>query len=90
MRMDSDPKKVITGIIHLQGNNQYISGSFTPSEIQHFGMEANGERIVTKSSYQCGWNFYGEMKTQEKIIGKAVPINCNESNLFDFTVTKKK
>lgn len=90
MKMDSNPNKAITGIIHLQGNGQYISGSFNPSVIHHFGMEANGEKMVAKSSYECGWSFYGEMKTPEKIVGKAVPLNCNESNLFDFTVTRKK
>lgn len=90
MKMDTNPTKVITGTIHLQGTDQFISGSFTPSEIKNFGMEANNNVTAPKSSYECGWSFYGEMKSSVKIIGKAVPINCNESNLVDFSLTKKK
>lgn len=90
LKMNSNPNKVITGTIQLQGNEQFISGGFTPSEIKNIGIEANAEMMPPKSSYECGWSFYGEMKSPESIIGKAVPLNCNESNLFDFKVTKKK
>ena len=48
--------------------------------------------MLPKNSYECGWNLYGEFKDKNGnlIIGKAVPLNCTESNLIDFTLNRKK
>jgi hypothetical protein len=91
VKMNKNDSKIITGVIRINGNENFISGNFSPSEIKNnlWNNEKTKESIP-KDSYECGWNFFGELKKEGIIIGKAVPTNCSESNLIEFTLNRKK
>ena len=65
-----------------------------PSEINYINPREGEEVNMQNSfdSYSCRWEIYGELtdKNGNTIIGKAVPVNCVESNLIEFEVTKDK
>jgi hypothetical protein len=86
--------EVTTGTIKIGGNGEFINGSFMPSEINYINPREGEEGNIQNSfdSYSCRWEIYGELtdKNGNTIIGKAVPVNCVESNLIEFEVTKNK
>ena len=91
MRKDND--NIITGVLRIVGNGKFITGNFSPSQIKNtFWNPESKSIIIPENSYQCGWNFYGEIKDDKGklITGKAVPTNCSESNLIEFTLNRKE
>jgi hypothetical protein len=91
VKMKINDSKIITGVIRISGNEVFISGNFSPSEIKNNLWNTEKTKEMTpKDSYECGWSFYGEFKNGKSIIGKAVPTNCSESNLIEFTLNRKK
>ena len=86
--------EVTTGTITIGGNGEFISGHFMPSEIKYNNPREGEGGIIQNSydSYSCRWEIFGEItdKKGNTIIGKAVPTNCIESNLIEFTINKKK
>ncbi|MFA5418927.1 MAG: hypothetical protein WC341_10765 [Bacteroidales bacterium] len=89
-----DSTTLVTGTIMIRKANQmYFSGNFTPSELRSdFNpLSSTLPAVLAVDSYQCRWALYGTMSTDNglTIMGKAVPINCPESNVIDFKLTKK-
>ena len=86
--------EVTTGTIKIGGNGEFINGSFMPSEIKFINPREVEDGIIknTYDSYSCRWEIFGELtdKKGNSIIGKAVPVNCVESNLIEFELTKDK
>lgn len=93
-RIINGKNEVTTGTITITGNGEFISGHFMPSEINYGNQREIEDGILDKSydSYFCRWEIFGEMmdKKGNSIVGRAVPVNCIESNLIEFTITKKK
>lgn len=87
--------ELTTGKITIEGNGEFINGHFTPSKI-FYGSNAREieDGVLDKSidSYSCRWEIFGEMmdKKGNSIVGRAVPVNCVESNLIEFTLNKNK
>jgi PBP1b-binding outer membrane lipoprotein LpoB len=91
--MTKSDTKIITGVLSINGNGKFLTGNFSPSEIKNTLWSSQNKNAVTpENSYQCGWSFYGEIKDEKGklIVGKAVPTNCSESNLIEFTLNKKE
>jgi hypothetical protein len=86
-------KEITTGTISIKGNSEFISGHFMPSKIVYGNPREieNENLIVSYDSYTCRWEIFGEMmdKKGNTITGKAVPVNCIESNLIEFSLNKK-
>ena len=84
---------ITTGTITISGNNEFIDGHFMPSEI-HYGKQReveNEDLDLSFDSYSCRWELFGKLedKNNLSITGKAVPVNCVESNLIEFFIIKK-
>ena len=93
LQKNGDGEKLITGVINVMGDGNIINGNFAPSVINQTTLYNDKKKNVeTVDSYQCVWNFYGKIKgeTGNLIIGKAVPMNCSESNLMEFTLERNK
>ena len=85
-------ESVITGIVNINGDEKGFSGSLIPSVVKYQTIQKENEVNTTPfDSYSCGWSFYGKIKNEGKIIiiGKAVPMNCSESNIMEFSLEKK-
>ena len=85
--------KLVTGVAQVTGNGKFLNGNFTPSIIKNSVLRSEKvKNLDSISSYQCGWRFYGEIKdeTGNMISGKAVPMNCSESNLMEFILKRNK
>lgn len=93
-RIVNGENEVTTGTIKISGNENFINGHFMPSEIKYNNPREDENGIMNKSydSYSCRWEIFGEMSdiNGDTIIGKAVPLNCVESNLIEFTLIKDK
>jgi len=93
-RIVNGKSEVTTGTINIEGNGEFISGNFMPSEIKYINPREGEDGIMqnTYDSYSCRWEIFGQItdKKGNTIIGKAVPANCIESNLIEFTLNKKK
>jgi len=91
-RIVNGENEVTTGTIKIDGNDDFISGHFMPSEIKYSNPREGEDGIINKpyDSYSCRWEIFGEMsdKKGNTIIGRAVPVNCVESNLIEFTLIK--
>jgi hypothetical protein len=85
-------ENLITGIVNINGNENGFNGSLIPSVIKYKTMPTENEKnMIPFDSYSCGWSLYGKIKNEGKIIiiGKAVPMNCSESNMMKFILEKK-
>ena len=93
-RIVNGKSEVTTGTINIEGNGEFISGNFMPSEIKYINTREDEDGIMQNlyDSYSCRWEIFGELKDKKgnTIIGKAVPTNCIESNLIEFEITKDK
>ncbi|RLD25293.1 MAG: hypothetical protein DRI54_05195 [Bacteroidetes bacterium] len=93
-RIVNGKSEVTTGTINIEGNGEFISGNFMPSEIKYIAPREDEDGIMqnTYDSYSCRWEIFGQItdKKGNTIIGKAVPANCVESNLIEFRINKKK
>lgn len=92
-KIQGDSTSIHTGTITIRGEGKYISGNFMPSEFRNDFNPVSSylEVQAPGGSYQCRWSIFGEINTDTglSILGKAVPVNSTESNLIEFTVTKK-
>ena len=85
-------ENLITGIVNINGDENGFNGNLIPSVVKHQTVpKENEENMARYDSYSCGWSLYGKIKNEGKIIiiGKAVPMNCSESNIMEFTLEKK-
>ncbi|MGJ8745140.1 hypothetical protein [Polaribacter sp.] len=83
---------LITGIVNINGDENGFNGSLIPSVVKYQTIQKENEENTTPfDSYSCGWSLFGKIKNKGKItiIGKAVPMNCSESNIMEFTLEKK-
>ena len=87
IKMNNSDERIITGSINVMGDGNIINGNFTPSVFDYPDLN-----LKSGDSYHCRWTFYGKIKSESDhiIIGKAVPDNCSESNLIEFTLVRKK
>ena len=93
LKKKNTEENLITGTVNVMGDGKIINGNFIPSVIDHTVLYPDkGKNLVSIDSYQCSWNFYGEIKDESGnlITGKAVPMNCSESNLMEFTLERNK
>lgn len=93
LKKNGDSEKLVTGVINVMGNGKIINGNFTPSVINQTTLYYdNKKKLEITDSYQCTWSFYGEIlgESGNLIIGKAVPMNCSESNLMEFNLEREK
>ncbi len=93
LQKNNSEDKLITGTVNVMGDGKTINGNFIPSVIDHTVLNPDkNKNIAIVDSYQCSWNFYGEIKDESGnlIIGKAVPMGCSESNLMEFILEREK
>ena len=93
IQKNNSKEKLITGTINVMGDGKTINGNFIPSVVDHSVLYPDtNKNLVPVDSYQCSWNFYGEIKDEfgNLIIGKAVPMGCSESNLMEFILEREK
>ncbi|MBT3547953.1 hypothetical protein N8480_02600 [Flavobacteriaceae bacterium] len=85
-------ENLITGIVNINGDENGFNGSLIPSVVKYQTVTKETEKNMARyDSYSCSWSLYGKIKNEGKIIiiGKAVPMNCSESNIMEFTLEKK-
>ena len=93
LKKKNSEEKLITGTIYVTGDGKIINGNFTPSVMDHTVLYPDkNKNLALVDSYQCSWNFYGEIQDDSGylITGKAVPMNCSESNLMEFMLERNK
>ena len=82
---------VLTGIVYANGSENGFNGNLVPSVLEYQAVEKdNEEGRRPTDSYSCSWSFYGKIYNDGNITvrGKAVPMNCSESNIMEFGLEK--
>ncbi|PQJ20597.1 hypothetical protein, partial [Tenacibaculum sp. SG-28] len=77
---------------NINGDENGFNGNLTPSVVKYQTVtKETEENMASFDSYSCRWDIYGKIKNEGNVIivGKAVPMNCSESNIMEFTLEKK-
>ena len=85
-------ENLITGSVYINGDENGFNGNLTPSVVKYQTVtNETEENMASFDSYSCRWDIYGKIKNEGNVIivGKAVPMNCSESNIMEFTLEKK-
>ena len=92
LKKEKEKENFITGIINGSSDGKVFNGNLTPSVMNYQIVSEDKIDKPSYDSYQCNWSLFGEIKMNEEItmVGKAVVMNCSESNIMEFTVTKVK
>ena len=83
---------MLTGIVYANGSENGFNGNLVPSVVEYQTVEKeNKEGRIPFDTYSCSWSFYGKLFNDGNITvrGKAVPMNCSESNILEFSLEKK-
>jgi hypothetical protein len=83
---------VLSGIVYANGSENGFNGNLVPSVVEYQAVEKDDEEGRRPfDTYSCSWSFYGRFFNDGilTVRGKAVPTNCSESNILEFSLEKK-